>query len=319
MPGFNQYAYMLEGFDKDWVYCGNRREASYTNLDPGKYTFRVKGCGREGVWNEAGSSMTVIVNPALWQTWWFRLLTGGGAVVVIAFVYRREVTRLRKDKLLRQELSRRQIESQEEERKRLAAELHDGLGQDLLVMNNEIQQFLQGSKDSNNGLNQVASLLQESIEGVREIASNLHPHLLERLGFSAAVEAMVEKVSHSSGLTVCRMGDTIDKMLPKEIEIHLYRIIQEALSNVVHHASARNASVRIKKRPTTIEIIVMDDGRGFNIEERRPHQDPGVPDESDRGIGLSTMTERTRIIGGRLKIESSRGSGTTVHVILPCS
>ena len=66
-------------------------------------------------------------------------------------------------------------------------------------------------------------------------------------------------------------------------------------------------------------VAGMFSGRGFNIEERRPHQDPGVPDESDRGIGLSTMTERTRIIGGRLKIESSRGSGTTVHVILPCS
>ncbi len=74
-PQQTRYAYQLEGFDRNWVDCGTRREAMYTNLDPGTYTFRVKGSNHDDVWNEQGATLTVIVQPAYWQTWWFKLLT----------------------------------------------------------------------------------------------------------------------------------------------------------------------------------------------------------------------------------------------------
>ena len=163
-----------------------------------------------------------------WQTWWVRLLTGGALTGLLFFVYRREVTRLKRDKRIQQEFSRQQIESQEVERRRLASELHDGLGQNLLIMNNELQQFLQESKVPTQGLQQVASVLQESIEGVREISSNLHPHVLDRLGFHAAVSAMSEALSHSSGIVVEGSGDDIDHLLPKETELAAQLLCPEA-------------------------------------------------------------------------------------------
>jgi signal transduction histidine kinase/ligand-binding sensor domain-containing protein len=319
MPEFNQYAYKLEGFDKDWAYVGNRREATYTNLDPGEYIFRVKGSNHDGVWNETGASLAILVRPAFWQTWWFKLLAAVAFVGLFAFIYEREVTRLRREKWIQQEFSQQQIESQEAERKRLAAELHDGLGQDLLVVNNELQQFLREGIGSKGDLRQAAALVQESIQSVREISSNLHPHHLDRLGFCAAVEAMTENISRSTGLTIQRSCDDIDRLLPKETEIHMYRIIQEALSNVVRHASAKNVNVQVKKNSETVEITVIDDGKGFNVNEALERRPPLPSGGGLHGFGLSSMTERVRIVGGTIKIESTPGTGTAVHVSVPYS
>jgi len=222
-----------------------------------------------------------------------------------------------RDRLLQEEFSRQQIESQEAERKRLAAELHDGLGQNLLVMNNELQQFLQESKEAGKELQQVASLLQESIEETREIASNLHPHHLDRLGFCAAVEAMTETLSRSTGLTITTCCDAVDHLLPKETEIHVYRIMQEALTNVVRHAAAKNVQVQVRNNCDSIEITVADDGKGFNMD-KAPKRRPFPPSTNGfHGFGLSTMTERARIIGGTINIESVPAAGTTVHVSVP--
>ncbi len=318
MPEYNLYAYKLEGFDKDWVYCGNRREAMYTNLDPGRYTFRVKGSNHDRVWNEAGTSLIIIVNPAYWQTWWFRSLIVIASLGLMGFLYRREVSRLKKDKLLQQEFSRKQIESQEAERKHIASELHDGLGQDLLIVNNELQQFLNNSNGSRDDLQRMVSLLQESIEGVREISSDLHPHHIERLGFCAAVGAMVDKVSHSSAIAIQCTCEQVDTMLPKGSEIHLYRIIQESLTNIVKHSGATSARVEILKNSDSVEITVEDNGQGFDVAEfdatASVHRGST---EFARGFGIKSISERARIVGGKLKIESTPQHGTTVVLNLP--
>jgi signal transduction histidine kinase len=312
-----EYSYKLEGLEESWIHPTGRPFVRYPGLSPGEYVFRLRAVHTWGYWPEREISLAISIAPPWWQRWWFRLLAIASFVGLMAFVYRREVTRLKRDKLIQQEFSRQQIESQEAERKRLAAELHDGLGQDLLVMNNELQQFMQENMGSREELKQVASLVQESIEGVREISANLHPHHLERLGLRAAIEAMVEKVSRSSGLTIRLTGDTIDRLFPKETEIHVYRIIQEALSNIVRHASAKNVTVQVKKNSESIEITVTDDGKGFNINDALVRRSSRPSGEGLHGFGLSSMTERVRIIGGQMNVESSPGSGTTVHVSLP--
>jgi signal transduction histidine kinase len=221
--------------------------------------------------------------------------------------------------LMQQEFSQKQIESQEAERKRLASELHDGLGQNLLVVKNELQQFLSEQKGPQDDLKRVVDLVQESVESVREISSNLHPHHIERLGFCAAVEALTENISHSSGLRIECSCDKLDHQLPKEIEIHLYRIIQEGLSNIVRHAFAHNARVEVRKNPKSIDVIIKDDGCGFDIREFRGEQLPKHTGDVSRGFGLASMSERARIIGGTLTIESLPSSGTTIHLTLPQS
>jgi signal transduction histidine kinase len=232
-------------------------------------------------------------------------------------VFRREVARLQREKRLQQELTQKQIESQEAERNRLASELHDGLGQNLLVIKNELQQLTGEHNVSQEDLQRVTSLAQESLESVREIASNLHPHHIEFLGFRAAVDALVKNIANSSGLKMEFSCDKLDRQLSKETEIHIYRIIQEGLSNIVRHASAHNVQVEIRTNPKSIDVIISDDGHGFDVSEFQRDQKRTTSSDIGRGFGLASMRERARIIGGTLTIESLASSGTTIHLTLP--
>lgn len=99
-PEKNEYAYMMEGFDKEWVLCGTKREASYTNLDPGKYTFRVKASNNDGLWNEIGTSIRVIILPPWWETWWFRLMMGFTVITVIMSIYYWRIRQFKNQKVL---------------------------------------------------------------------------------------------------------------------------------------------------------------------------------------------------------------------------
>ncbi len=161
----------------------------YPGLRPGEYQFRARATssGASGLIKEI--ALTFSIAPPWWLTWWSRILAAVAFLGIFTVIYRREVTRLRRDRLIQQEFSRQLIESQEAERKRLAAELHDGLGQDLLVASNELQQYLQEENGSKEEVARAAAaLVQESIQSVREISSALHPHHLNRLGFCTAVE-----------------------------------------------------------------------------------------------------------------------------------
>jgi len=220
-----------------------------------------------------------------------------------------------RESLMQHEFSRRQMESQEGERKRLAGELHDGLAQDLLVASNRLQQFLEEGEDPHYDLRQVASLLQGSIESVREISANLHPHHLDRLGFVPAIEAMMDKLRRTSALEIEGSFEALDGDLPKETELHLYRILQEGLTNIVRHASASRVRLSVKKNFGVVEVFLVDDGKGFDVSD--PYGGK-IGAGARHGFGLASMAERARIFGGVVKIESSPGMGTTVHVIVPC-
>jgi signal transduction histidine kinase len=158
--------------------------------------------------------------------------------------------------------------------------------------------------------------MQESIQAVREISSNLHPHHLDRLGFVSAVEAMTDNIARTTGLCVHNSLEKIDVRLRKETEIHVYRIIQEALTNVVRHAQAKNVSVTLRAEQRTLELVIVDDGKGFQPGETAKQQEPTSPADSLSGFGLASMSERARIIGAKLQIESSPGNGTVVRVTL---
>jgi signal transduction histidine kinase/ligand-binding sensor domain-containing protein len=312
----NQYAYRLEGFDKDWVYCGTRRTTTYTNLDPGSYVFRVKGSNNDGKWNEAGAFLQITIVPPYWQRLWFRLLAGAALALAVVIAYRRKVAQLNKEKFIQQEFSRQQIVSADMARKKLAAELHDGLAQDLLVASNELQRFLVDGNGTKAEVAQAAGLVRESIQAVREISSDLHPHHLDRLGFISAVEAMTQNLARTTSLSIRSSLDNVDGLLGKETEIHLYRIIQEALTNVVRHASAQNVCVAVLKKISSVEIIVTDDGKGFTPGRE---QEPTVATTADplHGFGLASMKERAKIVGASIQFESSPGKGTSVHVTFP--
>lgn len=316
-PGQMRFRYKLIGQDPDWVDAGTRRTANYSYLRPGGYTFQVLAANSDGVWNNDGAQIRVIVLPVFYQTLWFRALVVL-AVFGLAFTaYRLRIRQLRREQQQQVAFSRRLIEAHESERGRLAGELHDSLGQDLLVIKNWALVGLTTTEEDNSAremLSEIADATSHAIEDCREISHNLRPHQLDFIGLTEALRAMINKVANSSGLQIEAQLDDLAGALPKDVEINLYRIVQESLNNVVKHARARQVKIAVQKelvsanghKPKTF-LRIEDDGRGF---------DPSALANGKRGLGLSSLTERARMLGGEVLIDSLPGRGTTVTVTI---
>jgi two-component system, sensor histidine kinase LadS len=205
------------------------------------------------------------------------------------------------------------IERQESDRRRIAAELHDGLGQQLLLVHNRTLLALR-SQDMGpvvrGELEKIGELVKSSLAAVREIAHGLAPHQLEHLGLSAALEALVEAVAETEDFRLEGMVYEIDGLLPKAGEIALYRIVQESLTNILRHANAKNAALHVRYAGKEIRLTVMDDGCGFDAGAS-----PAARGRS--GIGLAGIAERVRILRGRFRVVTAPGRGTRLEVALP--
>ena len=207
--------------------------------------------------------------------------------------------------------SRLMIESQETERKRIAAELHDGVGQILVVIRNRALLGLRGERDEDQArrqMEEIAGSTTQAMDEIRKVAYNLRPYQLDRLGLTRAIEALVEQVGASSEIEIVAALDPLDGVFPREDEIHVYRIVQEAVSNLVRHGQASVARVAARVGAGEVEIAIDDDGRGF---------DATTPRTGRPGMGLSGIAERARILGGRVSIQSAPRQGTRVTVWLP--
>lgn len=301
------FRYKMEGLDTDWVDVGDRRTAYYSHLPAGTYTFKVIAANSDGIWNIEGQSLSIVVLPPIWRTWWFDTLAALVVAAALAGLYRRRVARLERTNRAQAEFSKRLIQSQESERKRIAAELHDGLGQNLLVIKNRALLGMSDPDDAGRAileLGEISSTASQAIDEVRSIAHNLRPYQLDRLGLTMALEAIVKKVGESSKIEFKSHIDPVDDLLPPEAEINLYRIVQEAINNVVKHSRAVSAQVAVLREVSGITVSIHDDGRGFTIL-------PAGKD-GNRGMGLSGIQERARIIGARLTVQSAPGQGTTI-------
>ena len=281
-PHKNQYAYKMEGFDKDWIYCGTRRQATYTNLDPGVYTFRVKGSNNDGVWNEEGTSVKITITPPYWKTWWFKSLGTIAFMAATGLSYKQRLDKIEKEKKAQEEFSRRLIESQEDERKRIATELHHTIAHDVLISKNKALMALK-HKDNpakmENTLKEIAELATSTMTDVRSISYNLHPHQLESLGFAKALRSIITEVARSTDTKFNFEIDEVDKLLTKENEINLFRAIQESVSNVIRHSEAKEAYLKVKRTEEFIFIVLTDNGKGFDFKK---FSRPG----SKHGLGL---------------------------------
>lgn len=308
-PEHATFRHRLHGFDRDWVRAGARRVALYPRLEPGEYRFEVGAANRDGVWGESASPVTLEVIPPFWSTWWFRLAAAAALVGIVAVVVGRRERATRREQIAREKFSRRLIESQEHERRRIAGALHDGLGQQLLVVRNRALMALRTADvdpEVRAQLHDIRDVASESLADVRNLAHDLTPRQLEHLGLSAALEAMIESVAQAADISLEATVDEIDGLLPPEGEINLYRVVQEALNNVARHSGAASGSVRIRRDPGALRATVVDDGRGFERDGTGGH-----------GFGLSGMAERVRILGGSLDVETAPGDGTRIRVAVP--
>ncbi len=308
-----KFKYRLEGLDRAWVEAGSRRIAYYPHVPPGKYKFRVIAANSDGIWNTKGGTVAVVVIAPFYRTWWFAviLLMVATGLVASGWKYRlAQLTRLHATHLA---FSRQLITSQESERKRIAAELHDSLGQSLAIIKTQALLSLNRPDDHKRALehlDQIAEGASHAIEEVKEIAYNLRPYHLERLGLKKSVEAMLKRVSRTEEVRFSSEIDDLDGLLSPEVQINLYRIIQESANNILKHSKATEARVSITRLATHLEIVVQDSGIGFSAEKL------GANGAVDRGFGLIDIAERVRMVGGNLILDSAPGKGTVVRVRL---
>jgi signal transduction histidine kinase/ligand-binding sensor domain-containing protein len=310
-PQKNQYAYKLEGFDRDWNYSGTRRVAIYTNLGGGDYVFRVKGSNSDGVWNEEGTSIRVKITPPFWKRWWFIGSTVGLVILLGVFSYRRRISNLNKARAAQEAFSRQLIDSQENERKRIAGELHDSLGQNLLIIKNRALLGLTpgaAATVSMEQLNEISFTATQAIEEVREIARNLRPYKLDRLGLTKALESIIEQAANSSEIEFSFLVDPVDGLFSKEAEINLYRVVQESVNNILKHSQATDVRLRVARDDHSVVLEIKDNGVGFDTASVTGE------DGERRGFGLAGIAERARIIGGKYAIRSSPGNGTSITI-----
>lgn len=308
-----RFKYKLEGLDDDWIDAGTRRLAYFSHVPPGRYTFRVIAANSDDVWNEQGATLSIAVLPPFYRTWWF--LTGAAfAIGAAAFLmFHRRVTQIRLKYAQELAFSRRLIDSQEQERKRFAAEMHDGLGQSLVIIKNRARLSLKQPDRAEamiDHLEHISATASHAIHEAKEIAFNLRPHLLDRLGLTKTIESMLDKVFGASGIEFETRIDVIDDVLDKDSEIVLYRIVQECANNIVKHSQAQKAWLSIERDGSNLTVKISDNGRGF---------DPAASDHdlSKRSFGLVGIAERTRLLGGTLHIESTPGGGTRMVITAP--
>jgi PAS domain S-box-containing protein len=216
--------------------------------------------------------------------------------------------------LARQEFTQRLISAQEQERKRLAGELHDSLGQNLSLIKNRIQLALAGADAEpsiTNHLEAASKLMTDCLTEVRNLAHHLRPLPIEQSGLSDCLETLVQEVAESSAIHFERRFENVDDLFPGEQATVVYRILQEALNNLVKHSRASAASVIVERDLHCVRIKIEDNGKGFDKSSViGPHR-------IRTGIGLTSIDERVRMLGGSLDIRSGPGQGTVLQIEVP--
>jgi len=208
------------------------------------------------------------------------------------------------------EISRQLLKGEEEERRRISRELHDETGQALMVLRFHLEMLASEAetKEQQTKVEESLEVLDRTIEGLRRIIARLSPRVLEELGLLSAIRRQAQQLtSHAQIKARLELPEEIAP-LDHEIEVALYRSVQEALHNIAKHAQARHFAVRLRVSGGRVLLEVEDNGVG--LLSRNPHT---------RGFGLTGMRERAAALGGSMTIHSRRGKGTVVRIALPCT
>jgi signal transduction histidine kinase len=208
---------------------------------------------------------------------------------------------LKSKKLLQEKYSQELLISQEEERLRISKDLHDGLGQRLLLIKNKL---------INTGDTETKSMVDETIDEVRAISKALHPFQLQEMGITKAIEYTINQVDENTTLFISAEIDNIDNLFSSEQEVNIYRIVQESLSNIIKHAKAEASKVSISRAANKIIISIKDNGIGFDFTEKY---------HAVKSLGLKTLMERTKFLNGQMVVQSKKNNGTLLEFQFPLS
>ncbi|MEZ4857584.1 MAG: sensor histidine kinase [Flavobacteriaceae bacterium] len=216
----------------------------------------------------------------------------------LVFMYRNRI-QLKNKKYLQEKYSQELLVSQEEERKRISKDLHDGLGQQLLLIKNKVVK---------NNDPETKIMVEAAIEDVRGISRDLHPFQLQELGVTKAIEMTLNQIDENTTLFISSEIDNIDNIFDKREEVNIFRIVQESLSNILKHANAEASKVTIKRNIGSVFLEIKDNGKGFDYSEKY---------QNLKSLGLKTLLERTKFLHGQMKVTSKKNQGTTLEFTFP--
>ena len=305
-----RFRYRLEGIDRDWHDVGNRRQAYYTDLPPRQYRFRVAAANNSGVWNEVGAFVDFSIAPVYYQTNWFMAFSAGMVLAVAWAAHRIRVGMVEKHQREISALNERLMKAQEQERIRIAGELHDGVMQEMLaatMMLGTAKRRVAGDSDAKATIDKVQQKLIQVGTDLRQLSHDLHPPILQEAGLPEAVRAYCEQFSASSGIPVACDADDRVRDLSRGAALALFRIVQEALGNAAKHGQATHITVRLSRSADDVSLAVSDNGVGFNANRLA----------ASGGLGLVMMRERASQLNGTFEFESAPGRGSTIRVVVP--
>ncbi len=208
------------------------------------------------------------------------------------------------------------LTAQEQEQRRISRELHDELGQALLVLKLQLRRIEQklGNEqaDTRGECLEVIDNLNKFVENVRRLSRDLSPTIIEDLGLSIALEQLIRGFTQGNDLqTNIDLMPDLDGLFPRETQVNIYRVFQESLTNIGKYAQASNLTVAVTRKGGIVSFLLADNGKGFQMEDVL-----GRP-PAERGMGLGTMDERVRMMGGILEIKSQQGCGTEILFSIP--
>ncbi len=347
VPEKNQYAIMLEGFDKEWIYVGNKREVTYTNLNPGTYIFRVKGSNNDGIWNKEGASLKMIITPPFWKTTWFRLIMIISIILAIYGIYLirvrnivaygRELEIKVAERTRDLEKANKQIAEKAKELNKSNKELEDF----AYIVSHDLKAPLRGINELSGWISDDYSKVldkegKENLAMLRERTEKMNSMIQGILEYSRVVrtEEEQEKIDLNELLK-----NVIDLLAPPDnIKIivedklpeynadrtRLTQLFENLLSNAIKHLDKPDGIIKVGcvEKTKEWEFSISDNGPG--IEEKHFDQIFKIfqtlksdPTGKSTGIGLTIVKKIIDLYEGRIWPESELGKGTTFYFILP--
>jgi signal transduction histidine kinase len=300
------FRYRLEGHDQDWQDVGNRRQAFYNDLPPGNYRFRVSACNNSGVWNEAGTFLDFSVDPAYYQTTWFRVSCVAAFLILLVGLYQLRLRQVSRQFDMR-------LEERVGERARIARELHDTLLQSvqgLMLKFDAAAKQLPAEEPARRTLEKALDRADEVLAEGRDRVRNLRIDAESFSDLPAAFQRVAEETPQGREATFKTVVEGSVRELHSVVIEESYSIGREALINALTHSECLHVEVEIIYDPRQFRLRVRDDGRGI---------DPGIIEEGNRPDhwGLQGMRERAERIGGQLELWSRPETGTEVELVVP--
>jgi signal transduction histidine kinase len=309
-----KFRYRLDGYDRDWHEAGTRRQAFYTDLPPGKFSFRVIACNSDGIWNDSAAKLDFYVAPAYYQTNWFRALCAVFLLALLWAAYQLRVRQLHKQFDMT-------LEARVGERTRIARDLHDTLLQSfhgLVFRFQAVRNMLpnrpeEATQALDTALIRAEQALDESRHSIQGLRANLSAENdLDQMLITTGQELASSNHAEDGSPRFEVIVEGERRGLPPLIKDEIGRIARELLRNAFRHARAHEIEVEIRYENDVFRLIVRDDGKGM---------DPKILKDGGRAghWGLPGVQERARGIGARLEFLSEAGVGTEVRLTLPAA